>query len=696
MSDGGTARNDGARDVVQADAMTIVQLRNELRRRKLRTTGNKADLVERFRAAVFLEGQEDGDESSDDGGVRGQVDCESGDESELSDASEDGRRQGPSQEPLRKRERCLLTFKDVEDAIDTFSGDDGKNVKQWIRDFDETASLCQWNDVQKTIYVRRLLRGSAKLFVKYEARGKTWKDIRTALKREFSQKTNSHDVHFQLQRRKKKTDETYHEYCYQMLEIASRAKLEISAVIQYIIDGIADDEVNKIVLYGARSISDLKHKLDIYEIMKIRSRHSKTEDRKRKFIRAENDSKQIDKRCYICGNKNHLIAECPVKGKGVKCFRCGTHGHVAAKCPTVENKQTNKEKNCNATQGETKSCCKTVAINSVELSALIDTGSDISLMRADSYVKIGAPALIKRQMKFRGVGSDENVTLGEVYVSVCVDGCFFGVTFHVVPDALLQHAILIGTDFLNNVELQVKEGVVKISKTAEAFSELPAVNRIDLGDEVNDVNIEHIMDRECKDEIREIISSYKPEKIRDVGIELNIVLKDETPVYQRARRLAVPEQRTLDEQIHRWLDEGIVQQSYSDYASPVVLVKKKNGATRVCVDYRKLNEKIIKTRYPLPIIEDQIDRLRGAKIFSTIDLENGFFHVRVADDSRKYTAFIVPNGHYEFLRMPFGLSTSPAYFQKYVNAVFADLVAKNVVSIYMDDVVYRYATEREA
>lgn len=107
----------------------------------------------------------------------------------------------------------------------------------------------------------------------------------------------------------------------------------------------------------------------------------------------------------------------------------------------------------------------------------------------------------------------------------------------------------------------------------------------------------------------------------------------------------------------------------------------------MCVDYRKLNDKIIKVRYPLPIIEDQIDRLQGAWVFSTLDLANGFFHVAVAKDSRKYTAFIVPNEHYEFLRMPFGLSISPAYFQRYINAVFNDLVIKGIVSIYMDDLI---------
>jgi len=97
----------------------------------------------------------------------------------------------------------------------------------------------------------------------------------------------------------------------------------------------------------------------------------------------------------------------------------------------------------------------------------------------------------------------------------------------------------------------------------------------------------------------------------------------------------------------------------------------------------------------LLIIEHQIDRLRGAKIFSTINLQNGFFHVSVAKGSRKYTAFIVPNGHYEFLRMPFGLCLAPAYFQKYVNAVFADLMARSIVTIYMDDLIISLVDYKE-
>lgn len=95
---------------------------------------------------------------------------------------------------------------------------------------------------------------------------------------------------------------------------------------------------------------------------------------------------------------------------------------------------------------------------------------------------------------------------------------------------------------------------------------------------------------------------------------------------------------------------------------PNSISKKKSNMFRICVDYRKLNEKIVKNRYPLPLIEDQLDLLQGAKIYSMLDLKNGFFHVLVDEANRKYTAFVVPNEHYEFLKMPFDLCTSPTYF----------------------------------
>lgn len=147
------------------------------------------------------------------------------------------------------------------------------------------------------------------------------------------------------------------------------------------------------------------------------------------------------------------------------------------------------------------------------------------------------------------------------------------------------------------------------------------------------------------------------------------------------------ERDIVNAQIEEWEKQGIVRPSASDFASPVVLVKKKDGSHRLYIDYRQLNKKIIKDRYPLPLIEDQLDQLQSAKVFSTLDLKNGFFHVRMDESSVKYTSFIVPDGQYEFLRVPFGLCNSPSVFQRFVNAVFRDLVREGIVLIYMDDLI---------
>ncbi|GFW60316.1 retrovirus-related Pol polyprotein from transposon 17.6 [Trichonephila clavipes] len=176
---------------------------------------------------------------------------------------------------------------------------------------------------------------------------------------------------------------------------------------------------------------------------------------------------------------------------------------------------------------------------------------------------------------------------------------------------------------------------------------------------------------------------------------MRIILKDEEPVCQHPRRLAFTERQEVNKQIEEWLNEGIIRPSSSEYASPIVMVKKKDGSSRMCIDYRKLNQKLVKDKFPLPIIEDVLDTLQEAKVYSTLDLRNGFFHVDVDEDCRKYTSFIVPDGQFEFNKVPFGLSTSPGVFQRYVSSIFRDLTRKGIVISYLDDLVIPAKNEQE-
>ena len=111
------------------------------------------------------------------------------------------------------------------------------------------------------------------------------------------------------------------------------------------------------------------------------------------------------------------------------------------------------------------------------------------------------------------------------------------------------------------------------------------------------------------------------------------------------------------------LENGIIEVSTSDWASPIVLVKKKDGSLHLCVDYRRLNSVSQFDAYPMPRVDDLIDQIGQAKFISTLDLTRGYWQVPVAEEARHKTAFITPFGLFQFIVMPFGLSGAPATFQ---------------------------------
>lgn len=139
-------------------------------------------------------------------------------------------------------------------------------------------------------------------------------------------------------------------------------------------------------------------------------------------------------------------------------------------------------------------------------------------------------------------------------------------------------------------------------------------------------------------------------KVRPVTSgELCIRLSDETPIVRCPYRMSFHERVIVKNIIVDLLENNIIRESESPYASPITLVTKKNGQYRMCVDFRGLNSITIKDRYPLPLIEDQIDALSSAKWFTSLDMASGFYQIPVATSSIERTAFVTPDGHYEFL-----------------------------------------------
>ena len=145
--------------------------------------------------------------------------------------------------------------------------------------------------------------------------------------------------------------------------------------------------------------------------------------------------------------------------------------------------------------------------------------------------------------------------------------------------------------------------------------------------------------------------------------------------------------RQEQEQLKKMLDEGIVRPSSSPWASPVVMVKKKDGTLRFYIDFRKLNDVTIKVAHPLPRIDDTLEALKGAKYFSTLDLKSGDWQVPIKEEHRSKTAFRTSSGQlYEFNRLPFGLCNAPATFSRLMGNVLSGL-SWEVCLYYLDDII---------
>ena len=169
-------------------------------------------------------------------------------------------------------------------------------------------------------------------------------------------------------------------------------------------------------------------------------------------------------------------------------------------------------------------------------------------------------------------------------------------------------------------------------------------------------------------------------------IEHDIPLVDEDPFRLPYRRIPPAQFQEVRRHIQEMEQAGVIKKSHSPYASPIVVVRKKDDSIRLCIDYRHLNSKTRRDAFPMPRIDEALDALGNAKYFTTLDLTSGYWQVKVAEKDRPKTAFTTPMGLFECIRMPFGLQNAPATFQRLMTSCLGDQQFESLL-IYLDDII---------
>jgi len=233
--------------------------------------------------------------------------------------------------------------------------------------------------------------------------------------------------------------------------------------------------------------------------------------------------------------------------------------------------------------------------------------------------------------------------------------------------------------------------------TATTFSPSIEVNAVNAHTNNTDPLVFNIdtnnLDKDQQNELMTLLYTYDnlfSVSDMDLGcttaIEHHIKTDNSPPFKSRPYRVNHETREKLKTHIEEMLEQDIIEESCSPWASPIILVKKKDGSDRFVCDFRRLNSVTIRDSYPLPRIDDSIDALGGSVFFSTLDLRSGYWQVPVARDSRPYTAFTSYEGLYQFKRLPFGLTNAPATFQRLMEMVLRGLNWK-ICLIYLDDII---------
>lgn len=533
------------------------------------------------------------------------------------------------------------------------------------------------------------------------------------MKRMFDHRPAKMELRRRFEKRIWRNEESFSDYYYDKVILASRVPVDEDELVDLIIDGIPETPLrNQARMHRFEGKEDL---LKAFEQITLRPENKnrrgnvvgKSDNRQQSKVK-ETEQRRENK-CYNCNQMGHLAKNCdkPKRERG-SCFECGSTDHRVRDCNqkkqmtsssgTSQKKEADGQiSNVAVHREHDNEYLKQVEIqinaNGLDckfiVNSQLDTACPISLIK-DKFVPPGSISQLESE-HYEGLNGSVLKIKGGVIAKISLENAMTeNAMMRVVPDHTMRCDVLIGRDILKKLDLMI----TKRSNEKDIESIANEILNIEVNDEdSNDIdtlkinpNLSYAIRNKIKEKINtDYLQAEKPLEPK-VKAELKLHIKEKQPFHYAPNRLSIDEKSKIRIILDELSARGIIRPSSSEYASRIVLVRKKDGRIRMCVDYRTLNKITARDNYPLPIIEEQIDALQGKRYFTSLDLKDAFHHVYIEKDSIKYTAFVTPFGQFEYTKMPFGLKNAPARFQRYVNDILHDLIKDGHVVAYMDEI----------
>lgn len=357
----------------------------------------------------------------------------------------------------------------------------------------------------------------------------------------------------------------------------------------------------------------------------------------------------------------------------------------------------NRIKHCN-------NFCYYGSVENQDCSFRIDTGSDVSILNKKfvnrNKVKLGVKGYNLKYPTGETVPIESRVLvkvqLGKhsveipMFIAEISDDSILGVDF--LKAIHLENIFDLEFDSFNaqNEGKTLKcfrvEDSYKCSGTNNSLKKVPNILKQSL-----ECNSSHLSKTQ-KDDFTDFLTEFHDVFSENVVagncdiVRHAINLKDPSPIKQVPRRIPFQMRDEVNKIIEEMKEQGVIEESKSPWVSPAVLVRKKDGTIRFCVDFRKLNDVTKKDSYPLPRIDDILDQLSGNSWFSTLDLKSGYWQIKIRSEDREKTAFSIGSGLWQFTVMPFGLCNAPATFERLMEKVLRRLLPR-ICLVYLDDVI---------